>query len=1095
MKLRLVVLLLGASLFCSKQVISQELGTKYQSSIEAITEGVRLHENGEYREAIKIYDKVGVGDTLYTLALYELAFSAQLDQQYQKAVETTEKLINLDSPYRMEAMILQAQAYEKLEKYTDAEASYTRVINEYGHSHRGNFERAGCYRNQKKWKEAIAEYEASAQLNNLHGNTHINFGLLAAECDQPALAIMAMYYGLIVNNNNPDFVLGILTVIEQVGNGTYEKTMDVPVETYNFVSGFGDLNELVNSKVALAEKYKGKVKGNYIYMKQLQLICEQMPSDVETSSPLVKFYMDFYKKMWAEGQFEGMMVQPLVNISGSNTQSLAKKYKKKVDAFVVKATAVIEQETKSTKYTRDGKELEGSFYFSNNELTAIGSLNSNNEPVGTWYYYHNNGEVKNIYQFVNGKADGLCRTFYDTGVIMSEENYSNGKLDGPSRAYNLTGIITSESNYSNGEQKGEGKSYHFNGALEYSYEVTESGEIPVKRYTERGLLSNEMKMLKGEPIGDITFYLPDGKPNYSLTFKDGKTEGSFISHFSTGEKAAEGRIEKGLSEGSWKYFYKNGNLNQEGNYKADEKTGEWKSYSYDGKLTEINVFKNGKLDGLTKLYDDNEKLLAEIEYKSGKASSFKYFSESGSVIKEAKSASGKVYVENYNELRIKTSEGSVDRENRVGEWKFYYANGTLKEIANYKNGELDGKSVTYHENGKPDHELVYVDGQAQGYYKKFTKYGVLKEEGYYEDGKLHGPSTRYYNEGELSEKAFYWKGKKNGQQFSYRIDGSLDNIYMYHHGILLNAICFDKNGKETKRTNLSNGSGPYDLYNVWGDLTLKSNLLYGSFDGKVEEYFSDGKLRIERNYFNGMLTGTYKVYSPAGWILEEGSFVEGEKEGVWKYYNMEDGKLDRTVEMRGGERNGKYTSYYKTGEVYQERLYKDDLRDGTVKIYAPDKTLMIQFEYKLDVLISYTYMGTNGKLKESIPVKDDSGTMIAYYPSGKKSYEFTLKNGESFGTFDAYLPSGKIYTEYKYNEGYVHDAVIENHPNGQKAMEGVYKNGDETGNFKWYHDNGKLACEANFVSGILHGAIKYFDKSGKLITEGEYHYGEFKRTK
>lgn len=1074
---------------------SQELGTKYPSSIESITEGVRLHDNGQYREAIKIYDKVGVGDTLYALALYELAFSAQLDQQYQRTVETTEKLINLDSPYRLEAMLLQAQSYEKLEKYPEAEAAYTRAITEYGHCHRGNFERAGCYRTQKKWKEAIAEYEASAQLNLLHGNTHINFGLMAAECDQPALAIMAMYFGLIVNNEDPNFVLSVLTLIETVGNGTYEKTMNMPSEAYSFASGFSDLNELVSSKVALAAKYKSKVKGNYIYMKQLQLICEQMPSDVETSSPLMKFYIDFYKKMWADGQFEGMMVQPLYNINSTATKPLVKKYKKKVDVFIKKATDVIQVECENTKFTRDGKEEVGDFYFNGGSLTAIGELNSMQQPEGTWYYYHSNGEIKNIFQFVGGKANGLCRYFYDTGVLQKEENYKMGQLDGAVRTYNLTGLIINESQYGNGKELGEGKSFHFNGACEYAYEIKDNGEIPVRHFSERGILENEMTMKGNEAIGEITFYLANGTPDYKLTFKDGKTQGNLVGHFETGEKSVEGNIKDGLNEGYWKYFYKNGNVNQEGSFKDGEKSGEWKYYSYDGKLIETNNYKAGKLDGIAKNYDDNEKLLAEIEYKSGKASAFKYFDEAGNVIKEAKSSGGKVYVENFNELRIKSSEGPMDKENRIGEWKYYYANGVLKEVNSYKDGELNGKSTSYHENGKVHQEMMYENGMAQGYYRKFNQLGILMEEGYYENNLLHGPITEYYYGGELSEKAFYWKGKKNGEQVSYRLDGTIDDVFIYHHGILLNAVCYDQTGKEIKRTDVKNGCGPYELYNAWGDVTLKSNLLYGSFEGKVEEYFSDGKLRIERNFFNGTTHGDYKVYSPAGWLLEEGKFVEGNKEGLWKYYSIEDGKLLREVEMRADERNGKYSVYYKNGEVYQERYYKDDLREGVMRVYAPDKTLMIELNYKQGVLLSYSYQGTNGKMVAPIVVKNDTGNIVAYYASGKKSYEFTLKNGDFDGIYNVYFTNGKICEQNDYVEGLTTKQGLRNHTNGQKSMEGSYVNGYENGAFKWYHDNGKVACELTYASGILHGPAKYFDKTGKLITEGEYYYGEFKRKK
>ena len=112
-------------------------------------------------------------------------------------------------------------AYEKKEEHEKALELYTQAINEYGHSHRGYFERAGNLRLRKKWDLAIADYEAAAQLNMFHGGTHANFGIMAAQADQPALAIMALYTAAIANGNDPSYVLAMLGLIEEIGNGTY----------------------------------------------------------------------------------------------------------------------------------------------------------------------------------------------------------------------------------------------------------------------------------------------------------------------------------------------------------------------------------------------------------------------------------------------------------------------------------------------------------------------------------------------------------------------------------------------------------------------------------------------------------------------------------------------------------------------------------------------------------------------------------------------------------------------------------------------------------------------------------------------------------
>lgn len=1083
------------ALFISISSQAQKVGDRYVNSAEAINEGIKAHDEQNYRDAIKFYERVGAGDTLYTLAQYELALSAQADNQFDRSIRACEELLRLQSPYRLETLTLCAMAYEKKEEHEKALELYTQAINEYGHSHRGYFERAGNLRLRKKWDLAIADYEASAQLNMFHGGTHANFGIMAAQADQPALAIMALYTAAIANGNDPSYVLAMLGLIEEIGNGTYVKSDTVVSPVFSSLEDLSTLNELVLSKVALAAKYKSKVKGNYVYMKQLQLICEQLPASVESNSPLVQFYVNFYRQAWAGQHFVGMATYPLVNINSSITNPLVKKNKKKIDAFAKFAAGIFEKEGKDTRFTRNGQELTGDFYFSNGYLQGIGMYNEKTGKDGEWYFYHTNGEVSNIFNYKADKADGLCKTYYDTGILQKEEEYDNGLYNGKVRNYDVIGFITSEMSFENGKESGAGKSFHPNGAPEYEYSFNSKGETPVTYFSENGIKTNELVLKNGSPIGKVVYYLSNGQEDYSLMFENGKSNGAFITHFSDGTKSVEGQFKNGEREGMWKYYYHEGGVREEGNYKDGVLSGEWKNYYPDGKLEKTSNYKNDKLDGVLKEYGRNGQVISEIEYKQGKAVAYKYLDKNGNVIKEAKSSGGKVMIESYNELGIKVAEGMIEKENRVGEWKFYYANGTLREVGNYKDGELDGISTSYHENGKVSQEVYYEKGYAQGFFKKYNQVGTIMEEGYYEDSRFHGPVKQYFANGQLHSVDFFWKGEKNGEQIDYRPDGSKDVSFFYHHGILLNAICYDRDSKEAGKSDLEIGNGPYTLYNNWGTPVLKGTLKYGGFDGTIQEFYTEGRPFNTHTHYDGMREGEYKEYALNGNLIEEGQYFNSEMTGTWKYYSKATGKMTRTVEMKNDLRNGKYTIYYSSGAVSEERNYVNGLRDGDFKMYAPDGSLIIEMHYVYGVLVSYTYLGTNGKLVADKVVEKDSGTITAYYQNGKKSFEFTLKNGEFDGDYTIYLPSGKVLEKFSYVDGWAKDKGMEYHPNGQLLMEGNYEEGQEKGTFKWYHDNGKVAVEENYSEGFLHGPVKYYDAKGKLIIEGEYYYGEFKEKK
>src|SRR4051812_1641287 len=56
------------------------------NSAEVINDGVKLYNDGKYKEALALYDQVSPSDTNYVLALYDKALACQLDSQYEKGL-------------------------------------------------------------------------------------------------------------------------------------------------------------------------------------------------------------------------------------------------------------------------------------------------------------------------------------------------------------------------------------------------------------------------------------------------------------------------------------------------------------------------------------------------------------------------------------------------------------------------------------------------------------------------------------------------------------------------------------------------------------------------------------------------------------------------------------------------------------------------------------------------------------------------------------------------------------------------------------------------------------------------------------------------
>ena len=65
-----------------------------------------------------------------------------------------------------------------------------------------------------------------------------------------------------------------------------------------------------------------------------------------------------------------------------------------------------------------------------------------------------------------------------------------------------------------------------------------------------------------------------------------------------------------------------------------------------------------------------------------------------------------------------------------------------------KDGEDDGLSTEWYENGKKREEINCKDGEYDGLWTQWFESGVKRVEGHYKDGKVEGLVTEWYRSGE-----------------------------------------------------------------------------------------------------------------------------------------------------------------------------------------------------------------------------------------------------------------------------------------------------------------------------------------------------------
>ncbi len=193
--------------------------------------------------------------------------------------------------------------------------------------------------------------------------------------------------------------------------------------------------------------------------------------------------------------------------------------------------------------------------------------------------------------------------------------------------------------------------------------------------------------------------------------------------------------------------------------------------------------------------------------------------------------------------------GTFKDDKPVGKFKFYYPDGNLKGISEYKNGGNDSFTVMYHPNKKVASFGKYVDQKKDSTWIYYDENENLSMTENYLDGKLHGKQIVYYPKGEL-----------------------------------------DKQPRVLEITTYKNGlkHGDWAQYFKSGQKLSEGTYSIGDFVGKVIYYHSNGEKNHVHHYKNGVKHGFCYTYDKSG--------EEIGKVYYWKGRLLEGDVLDRHLE-------------------------------------------------------------------------------------------------------------------------------------------------------------------------------------------------------
>ncbi|HIP34117.1 MAG TPA: hypothetical protein EYG89_05280, partial [Bacteroidia bacterium] len=357
-----------------------------------------------------------------------------------------------------------------------------------------------------------------------------------------------------------------------------------------------------------------------------------------------------------------------------------------------------------------------------------------------------------------------------------------------------------------------------------------------------------------------------------------------------------------------------------------------------------------------------------------------------------------------------------------GETKWYFKNGTLSEITNYKNGLKEGLSKSY---------LITGELKTSGTYKKDKpfngtfippcascdvseyKEGIkTKYYQYYRDTNKIAEKSVVNTANEIIKQTYYDRdGKQIGEVTMKFYESPIDGKIVYFDIDNDKHIIGISNTAHFKDKKLEGEAIDYNLKT--GEILAKGIYKSGApYNGTFSNYLDNNIT----TYKNGVKDGEVILFSDKREFIGKGVYKNGER---WSghFYDVYYNSFKTIVNYKEGEMLGKQVSYYTTNfeKIAETSHIKNGEKDGKVASYNKEGKLLAKGIYKDN--------------------KQWSGSFYDFY-----TYELTsYKKGKKHGKYIQYTTNGEIIYEKEYKEGELSGKIKSTGYLTNKECECIYK--------------------------------------------------------
>ena len=170
-----------------------------QTSLESlVNEGIQLHDQGNYDQAIKKYKKALKLDSKSSLVNYELALSYFSLGDYKKAIKYSDKVINQNKDHLIPAYMTKGSSLDLLGKTDKSIELFKEAIIKTGGHYLLSYNLALNYFNSNDLINAEKSVIDAININSDHNSSHLMLAMIHNQLGNPIQTVLSSHYFLLL---------------------------------------------------------------------------------------------------------------------------------------------------------------------------------------------------------------------------------------------------------------------------------------------------------------------------------------------------------------------------------------------------------------------------------------------------------------------------------------------------------------------------------------------------------------------------------------------------------------------------------------------------------------------------------------------------------------------------------------------------------------------------------------------------------------------------------------------------------------------------------------------------------------------------------